>query len=393
MILRDGATPGPEISVVLPCLNEADTLASCIERAQAAFREHGITGEILVADNGSTDGSPEIAERLGARLVRIEQRGYGRALRGGISAARGRFILMGDADASYDFAEIPRFVDKWREGCDLVQGCRLPSGGGRILSGAMPPLHRWWGNPMFSSMARRWFRAPVHDVYCGLRGFTRELYDGLDLRCAGMEFAVEMVLKASLRGARIGEVPITLHPDGRKTHAPHLKTFRDGWRTLRLFLMLSPRRLFLFPAGILIVVGLLGYAVAWPSLAWGGLRFGPHTLLVSSLFLLCGHQALFFALFTKTYAVVEGLLPPDPRLDRLYRVFTLEKGLVAAALAASTGCIFLLVALDRWRRSGWGPLDYEQTLRIVIPGVTLTALGVQTVFSSFFISILGMGRR
>jgi glycosyltransferase involved in cell wall biosynthesis len=229
-----------EVSVVMPCLNEADTLEACVTKAQRVLRKHGIKGEVIVADNGSTDGSQAIAIRMGARLVHVEPKGYGNALMGGIAAARGKFVIMGDADDSYDFLQLSRFVEKLREGFDLVQGCRLPAGGGTVQPGAMPFLHRWWGNPMFSIMTRWMFHAPIHDVYCGMRGFAKELYDRLDQRCTGMEFATEMIIKASLFGADIAEVPITLHPDGRKSHAPHLKTFRDGWRTLRFFLMYSP---------------------------------------------------------------------------------------------------------------------------------------------------------
>ena len=230
------STP-PELSVVMPCLNEEDTLGTCISKALRAMGEKGVAGEIIVADNGSTDRSVEIAKSMGARVVPVAERGYGAALQGGIEAARGRFVIMGDADDSYDFLEIPRFVEKLREGFDLVMGCRLPSGGGSVAPGAMPKLHRWWGNPMFSAMVRGMFGAPIHDVYCGLRGFTKEHCEKLDLRCTGMEFATEMVIKSSLFEARIAEVPITLHPDGRKTHAPHLKTFTDGWRTLRFFMI------------------------------------------------------------------------------------------------------------------------------------------------------------
>src|SRR5439155_4592494 len=241
-----------EVSIVIPCLNEADTLAICIRKAIAAMERHRIAGEVIVADNGSTDGSVEIARREGARVVSVTTRGYGAALMGGIDAAAGRFIVMGDADDSYDFSDIPRFVEKLRQGYELVQGCRLESGGGRVLPGAMPFLHRWFGNPLFSFLARRWFHAPIHDVYCGLRGFTRELYERLQQRCTGMEFATEMIIKASLQGARILDVPVTLHPDGRRAHAPHLRTFRDGWRTLRFFLLFSPRWLFLVPGSVLI---------------------------------------------------------------------------------------------------------------------------------------------
>jgi glycosyltransferase involved in cell wall biosynthesis len=382
-----------EFSIVMPCLNEADTLAVCIGKAQRALREHGIAGEVVIADNGSTDGSPEIAIAQGARLINVAGRGYGCALRGGIAAARGRFILMGDADDSYDFLEAPRFLARLREGFELVQGCRLPAGGGTILPGAMPLLHRWWGNPMFSLLGRWWFRAPIHDIYCGLRGFTRALYDRLDLRCTGMEFATEMIIKASLTGARIAEVPITLHPDGRKAHAPHLKTFRDGWRTLRFFLMYSPRWLFLMPGMLLVALGLAGYAVAMPGVRIGGVAFDAHTLLFASLAILLGYQSVLFAIYTKTFAISEGLLPPDRRLDRFYELVNLEKGLVLGAVAIVAGLALLLAAINQWRLANFGQLDYASTMRLVVPGATLTFVGFQTVLSSFFVSILGMSRR
>ena len=232
MQLTDQPIKAIEVSVVIPCLNEEDTLGRCIEKACQALREHQIAGEIVVADNGSTDMSRTIAERAGARVVMVKERGYGSALMGGISAAVGRFVVMGDGDDSYDFLEIPRIVEKLREGFDLVQGCRLPAGGGFVRPGAMPFLHRWVGNPFFSFLARRWFHAPINDIYCGLRGFSKAMYERLDQRCTGMEFATEMIIKASLRGEKIAEVPITLRLDGRKGHAPHLRTFRDGWRLL-----------------------------------------------------------------------------------------------------------------------------------------------------------------
>jgi glycosyltransferase involved in cell wall biosynthesis len=366
------------------CLNEADTLEACIAKAQRALREHHISGEIIVADNGSIDGSQAIATCMGARVVHVKAQGYGNALMGGIAAAHGRFIIMGDADDSYDFLQIPRFLAKLREGFDLVQGCRLPSGGGTVRSGAMPFLHRWWGNPMFSIMTRWMFRAPIHDVYCGMRGFTKALYERLDLRCIGMEFATEMIIKASLYGERIAEVPITLHPDGRKAHSPHLKTFRDGWRTRWLFLM---------PGMLLVLFGLIGYAVAMPGVTLGGITFDAHTLLFASLAILCGYQSILFAIFTKAFAVNEGLMPEDRRLTRFFELINLERGLVIASVALLIGVVLLLVAVNQWRLTGFGRLDYAQTMRVVVPGVTLTALGFQTVLSSFFVSIMGMHRR
>ena len=383
----------PEVSVVMPCLNEADTLARCIDQARRALHDHRITGEIIVADNGSTDGSQEIARRMGARVVEVQAKGYGNALRGGIAAARGTFIVMGDADESYDFLELPKFVEKLRQGYDLAQGCRLPSGGGTVRPGAMPRLHRWWGNPMFSAMVRTMFWAPVHDVYCGLRGLRKDLFDRLDLRSSGMEFATEMVIKSSLQNARIAEVPITLHPDGRKAHAPHLKTFRDGWRTLRFFLMYSPRWLFLVPGTLLIGLGIVGYAVAMPGLRLWGATFDAHTLLFASLAILCGYQSVLFAVFTKRFAISEGLMPQDRRITGLASLVTLERGLVFGVLGLVFGLGLLLAAVNQWRLAHFGRLDYAVTMRWVIPGATLTALGVQTVLGSFFLSILAMRRK
>jgi glycosyltransferase involved in cell wall biosynthesis len=382
-----------EVSVVMPCLNEAETLAACIEKAQRTLSEHNIQGEIIVADNGSTDGSDVIAARLGVHVVRVEAKGYGSALMGGIAASRGKFIIMGDADDSYDFRDMPRFVEKLRQGFDLVQGCRLPSGGGTVLPRAMPFLHRWWGNPMFSHMTRWMFHAPIHDVNCGMRGFTKELYDRLNLRCTGMEFANEMIIKASLFAVEIGEVPITLHPDGRQSHAPHLKTFRDGWRTLRFYLMYSPRWLFLVPGALLVLLGLLGYGIAMPGMRIGGVTFDVHTLLFASLAILCGYQSILFAMFTKAFAIGEGLMPEDRRLNRFFELVTLECGLMIASAVLLIGLALLLTAVNQWQSAGFGDLDYARTMRLVIPGVTLTALGFQTVLSSFFASILGMRRR
>jgi len=283
-------------------------------------------------------------------------------------------------------------VAKLRAGYDLVQGCRLPSGGGTIRPGAMPALHRWWGNPMFSAMVRRMFWAPVHDVYCGLRGFRKDLFDRLELRSSGMEFATEMVIKSSLQNARIAEVPITLHPDGRQAHPPHLKTFRDGWRTLRFFLMYSPRWLFLYPGLCLAALGVVGYGLAMPGLRIGGLHFDAHTLLFSSLAILLGHQSIVFAISAKTFAITEGLLPPNRRLERFYQIVTVERGLIASLLTMTTGMVLLLGAVNEWRIRDYGDLDYTSTMRLVVPGVTLTALGVQTLFASFFIGIMRSAR-
>jgi glycosyltransferase involved in cell wall biosynthesis len=383
----------PEVSVVMPCLNEADTIGLCVDKAVRALREAGIDGEVIIADNGSTDGSQQIAEQRGARVVPVADRGYGSALMGGIAAARGRFVIMGDADDSYDFLETPRFIAKLREGYDLVQGCRLPSGGGTVEKDAMPFLHRWWGNPMFSLLARWWFRAPIHDVYCGLRGFRKDFQQRLNQRCTGMEFATEMIIKSTFARGRIAEVPVTLWPDGRRAHAPHLRTFRDGWRTLRFFLLYSPRWLFLAPGLLMIVLGFVGYALALPGVKVGPATFDAHTLLFASLLMLLGYQSVLFAIFSKTFAINEGLLPSDATFERFFKLVNLERGIVLGAASLLAGLGMLLGAALYWRNVGFGELDYARTMRWVIPGATLTALGFQTILSGFFVSILGMKRR
>jgi glycosyltransferase involved in cell wall biosynthesis len=382
-----------ELSVVIPCLDEAETIGTCIEKARRSMHEHGVRGEVIVADNGSTDGSREIAERQGARVVHIATQGYGSALMGGIAAARGTYVIMGDADDSYDFAEMPRFLSRLREGFDLVQGCRLPAGGGTIRPGAMPTLHRWIGNPLFSMLSRRWFNAPVHDSNCGLRGFRRDWYEQLDQRCTGMEFANEMIIKAGIFNARIAEVPITLYPDGRRARKPHLRTWRDGWRTLRFYLMYSPRWLFLIPGLLLMLLGLAAYGVGLPGLEINRVHFDVHTLLYGSVLMICGYQSVLFAVMTKTFAIREGLLPEDPRLTRMYGYANLESGLVAGGLALLAGVALLMAALVQWYRRDFGDLNYVHTMRVVIPGVTLTILGFQTILSSFFLSILGLRSR
>ena len=384
----------PEVSVVIPCLNEADTLAICIEKALRSMADHGINGEVLIADNGSVDDSISIACSMGARVVNVANKGYGSALMGGIAAARGRFVIMGDADDSYDFLEIPKFIDRLREDYDLVQGCRLPSGGGRVLPGAMPFLHRWWGNPMFSLMVRSWFRAPIHDVYCGMRGFTKELYERLDQRCTGMEFATEMIIKSSLYKVRIAEVPITLHPDGRKSHAPHLRTFRDGWRTLRFFLLYSPRWLFLYPGLLLVILGtLVGITLSIGPLRIGEVVFDAHTLLYASAAVIIGVQASVFAILTKIFAINEGLLPEDERLNRLFKYVTLESGIFFGAALLIAGLTASILALRFWEAESFGRLDYATMLRVVIPSVTALTVGFQIILSSFFLSVLGLRRK
>ena len=390
-----GAASPPllELSIVIPCLNEAETLGRCIAKANAAVLADGIPAEIIVADNGSTDGSLEIAERLGAQVIRIPEKGYGNALMGGIAAARGRFVLMADGDDSYDLGEAPRFVAALRQGYDLVQGCRVPSGGGTVQPGAMPFLHRVWGNPMFSALARWWFGVRIHDIQCGMRAFRADVVPRLDLRCTGMEFSSEMIIKAALRGVRITEIPITLWPDGRKGRKPHLRTFRDGWRNLRFYLLFSPQWLFLGPGLVLGALGIVGYLISLPRMRFGQVEFDVHTMLFASLALILSFQAVVFMIMTKVFAITHELLPWSPRIDRVFRVFTLERGLAAGGLLAALGCLLLLNAFLQWRAVDFGPLDYAKTMRWVIPGVTVTTIGVQAVLSSFFVSILGLARR
>lgn len=382
-----------ELSVVIPCLNEEETLGICLEKCNRIFKEHTIVGEVIVADNGSTDRSIEIAKSLNARVINVPKKGYGNALQGGINAAEGKFVIMGDADDSYDFLEIPKFLKELRAGHELVQGCRLPSGGGTVAKGAMPPLHRWIGNPMFSRMVRLWFRAPIHDVYCGLRGFTKDLYNQLELRSPGMEFATEMIIKSSLFKANIAEVPITLHPDGRKQQTPHLRTFRDGWRTLRFFLLYSPRFLFLIPGLLLLALGVVGYGLALPGVVIAGTTLDAHTLLLASLFLMLGYQSVQLAIFAKMFAIEEGLMPGNDKFDRFIDQITPEHGILLGSVLALIGIILIGDAALEWKATGFGDLDYSRTMRIVIPGVTFCALGMQTIFAGFFVSVLGMSKR
>ena len=378
-----------ELSVVMPCLNEAETLEVCIRKAQRAMREANIAGEVVVADNGSTDGSIEIAEQLGARVAHVKARGYGNALMGGIEAARGKFIVMGDADDSYDFGHIPRFLEQLREGADLVMGNRFRGG---IQKSAMPPLHRYFGNPALTRLGRLFFRSPVGDFYCGLRGFRKDAYERMGLRTTGMEFATEMIVKATLLRLQIAEVPTTLSPDGR-SRPPHLRTWRDGWRTLRFFLLYSPRWLFLYPGLALMLVGtLLGLWLLPAPRTLGNVTFDVHTMVYAAAFVLLGFQAVAFAVFTKIFAISEGLLPPDPTLDKLFRYINLEVGLVLGALLVAGGLGTSLYSVGDWGARHFGPLNYSHTMRLVIPAALLLILGAQTVFASFFVSVLGLRR-
>jgi glycosyltransferase involved in cell wall biosynthesis len=381
----------PEVTVVMPCLNEAQTIGICIQKALDSFERIGIAGEIVVADNGSTDGSQQIAEELGARVVPVERRGYGAALTGGIAAARGRWVIMGDADDSYDFSDLEPFVSRLREGYDLVAGNRFKGG---IRPGAMPWLHRKLGNPVLSFIGRRLYGTPCGDIYCGLRGFDREKVAALDIRSSGMEFAIEMIVKATMQGLRVTEVPTTLSPDA-EGREPHLNTWTDGWKSFRLLLLYSPKWLFLYPGLFLLAVGIAGMAWLIPgNRSIGGVGFDVSTLLYFSLAVTIGLQAVFFFLTARWFGITEGLLPEDHMIRRIVeRPRRLEWALLVGLILVAGGLGLSLYAVAQWNDAGFGTLNYPDTLRIVIPGATLIACGMQTAFSALFLGVLGLRRR
>ncbi len=386
--IREEVTP--ELTVVMPCLNEAETLETCIGKAQRALREANIAGEVIVADNGSTDGSIEIAERMGARVVNVRAKGYGNALMGGIAAARGKYVMMGDADDSYDFGHAPRFVAELRKGADIVMGNRFRGG---IQKDAMPPLHRYFGNPALTKLGQLFFGSPVGDFYCGLRAFRKDAYERMGLRTTGMEFATEMVVKATLLRMQIAEVPTTLSPDGR-SRPPHLRTWRDGWRTLRFFLLYSPRWLFLFPGLSLMLLGLAACAWLIPGpRPFAGAMLSADTLLFAAAAVILGFQAVTFALFTKLFAISEGLLPEDPRLTKAFQYITLEVGILVGSGLLLLGLGVSIWAVRYWGIHHFGPLDIGWMMRRVIPAVLSLSLGGQIIFASFFLSVLGLRRR
>ncbi|WP_373479813.1 glycosyltransferase family 2 protein [Geminocystis sp.] len=365
-----------ELSIIMPCLNEAETLATCIEKAQWYLQEYHITGEVLIADNGSDDGSQEIAIKMGATLVNVTEKGYGSAIMGGIVAAKGEFIIMADADDSYDFTNLNPFVEKLRGGFDLVMGNRFKGG---IKPNAMPFLHKYLGNPVLTWLGKLFFRSQCNDFHCGLRGFRKQAILGLNLRTTGMEFASEMVVKSTLNGLKITEVPTTLSPDGR-SRKPHLRTWRDGWRHLRFLLLYSPRWLFLYPGFFLIILGLISTIILLASPR-------VHSLLYSSTAIIIGFQLVSFAIFTKVYAIQEGLLPQDKKLLKFINYFTLEQGLIFGTILFLLGGITSILALFQWKATDFTALNPVLTMRLVIPSVTAIALGLQIIFASFFLSI------
>jgi glycosyltransferase involved in cell wall biosynthesis len=379
-----------ELTILMPCLNEAETLATCIVKANESLKSLRLAGEVLIADNGSTDGSQDIARSLGARVVQVERKGYGNALMRGIATARGKYVIMGDSDDSYDFTNLGPFVDKLRAGYDLVMGNRFLGG---IQPGAMPNLHRYLGNPVLTAIGRLFFKSPSGDFHCGLRGFNREAMLGLDLRTTGMEFASEMVVKSTLHNLRITEVPTTLQPDGR-SRPPHLRSWRDGWKHLRFLMLYSPRWLFLYPGLLLMGVGLVvGLLLLQGPIFIGGLGFDAQTLLYAAAAIVLGFQAIAFGVFTKVFAISEGLLPEDPKLSVTRIKLNLEKGLILGACLIITGLICSVYSVLTWKQSHFGILDPARTLRIIIPAITALIIGVQIVFSSLFLSVLGLRRR
>lgn len=376
-----------ELTILMPCLNEAETLATCIRKAQGFLDRTGIAGEIVIADNGSTDGSRQIGENLGARVVPVDQRGYGAALAGGIEAARGRFVIMGDADDSYDFANLDAFVAQLRDGADLVMGNRFAGG---IAPGAMPWHHRYIGNPVLSSVGRLFFRTPIGDFHCGLRGFSRAAVLGLNLRTTGMEFASEMVVKATLAHLDLREVPTTLAKDGR-SRPPHLRSFRDGWRHLRFLLLFSPRWLFLYPGIALLGLGLLVGAILLPGpFRIGDVSFDVHTFLVAALCIIVGLQSISFAIIGRRFASRYGFIPRSGHYDRLLEALTLERILLIAIALMLVGLAALVWGVNQWALRDFGPLNASRTMRPVILAMTALVTGFQLMMSGFMSSMINI---
>jgi glycosyltransferase involved in cell wall biosynthesis len=374
-----------ELTILMPCLNEAETIARCISKARAFLIRSGIVGEVLIADNGSTDGSQQIAAGLGARVVPVAEKGYGSALLHGIRAARGRYVIMGDSDDSYDFGRLDGFVDKLRDGYQLVMGNRFLGG---ISPGAMPALHRYLGNPILSAIGRLFFRSPCRDFHCGLRGFDRSAVISLDLQSPGMEFASEMVVKATLQRLRIVEVPTTLSPDGR-SRPPHLRSWRDGWRHLRFLLLFSPRWLFLLPGAALFLVGLSMMIWLLPEpRRVAGVTLDIHTLFYAALATVVGFHSILFWVFTKVYGMREGIVPPDPRFNAIVRHLSLEAGLIVGAVLLLFGLALGIYALGAWGSVEFGRLSPERAMRLVIPSGTAILLAFHIAYGAFFLSVL-----
>jgi glycosyltransferase involved in cell wall biosynthesis len=379
-----------DLSVVLPCLDEAETLATCITKAQQAMKQLAVDGEVIVADNGSADGSQEIARRLGARVIDVPVRGYGSALLSGIAAARSEFVVMADADDSYDLSDLEPFVDALRGGAELVMGNRFLGG---IEPGAMPTLNRYVGNPILTRLGRLLFRSPSGDFHCGMRAFRRSSILSLGLRTEGMEFASEMVVRATLAKLRIVEVPVTLSSDGR-TRAPHLRPWRDGWRHLRFLFLYSPRWLFFYPGIALMFVGVaLGIALLPGPLHIGSVGLDVNAFVYCAVAVIIGFQAVLFSVLARAFAVGAGLLPPSRNTERIFRIVTLEVGLAVGALLLLAGIGLSVYTVWFWSGRSFGALSTSSTIRFVVPAAMLMILGLETVLASFFLSILGINRR
>lgn len=378
-----------ELTILMPCLNEAETLEVCIKKAKTFLQKSGISGEVLIADNGSTDGSVEIAERCGARVEHVPDKGYGAALIGGCKAAQGKYVIMGDADDSYDFLNLMPFVEKLREGYELVMGNRFK---GEIAKGAMPPLHRYIGNPVLSFIGRLFFPSEIGDFHCGLRGYDREAMMKLDLQTTGMEYASEMVVKATMYQLKMTEVPTTLSPDGR-SRAPHLRSFRDGWRHLKFLLLHSPNWLFLYPGMFFTVLGLLMSIVLMTGpLTIGSVTFDIHTMLYGSAFVMIGTNMIFFSLFTRIYAIRTGFIPVRENVATKLAKITTEKGAVLGLILALCGMIMTIAAFVIWKDASFGNLNPQEMMRMTIPALTLMVVGIEMIFASFFIGILNIKR-
>jgi glycosyltransferase involved in cell wall biosynthesis len=379
-----------ELSIVMPCLNEAETIGICVKKARAFLETHGLSGEVIIADNGSTDGSQQIANALGARIVHVPARGYGAALIGGIDAARGRFVAMGDADDSYDFGGLMPFVEALRGGAELVMGNRFRGG---IEAGAMPPLHRYLGNPVLSFLGRTFFRTPIGDFHCGLRAFRRTSIQALGLTATGMEFASEMVVKAALARLDIREVPTTLKPDGR-SRPPHLRTWRDGWRHLRFLLIYAPKFLFLYPGLALAFAGLIGVIGLVPGDARiGDVELGVHTMIFAAMAVLMGAQLIGLAVLARRYGAIAGMWPESGMMRRLRNWFSVERACVIGGAMLAAGVAGAIAAASWWAVRGFGDLDPTAVMRLTIPSMLLGCLGLQTVVTAFFIGLLDQPRR
>jgi glycosyltransferase involved in cell wall biosynthesis len=376
-----------ELTILMPCLNEEGTIGKCISKAFESIRKNGITAEVVIADNGSTDNSVSIAENLGARVVSVYEKGYGSALKAGIREAKGKYIIMGDSDCSYDFGEITTFIDRLREGYDLVMGNRFKGG---IKKGAMPFLHRYLGNPVLSFIGRLFFHSSIGDFHCGLRGFNRQSILNIDLTTTGMEFASEMVVKATLNKLKITEVPTILYPDERNK-PPHLNTWSDGWRHLRFLLIFSPRWLFLFPGIFMLLVGLLfSVIIGLKQVSVNHVNFDVHTLLYSITFFYIGYQFVSFYIFTRYFGISNGLLPYSKRFSKFLYYLTLERGIFIGLFFLLIGLILSIHALQIWKESGFGGLNPSEVFRVVIPASFSIIVGMQTILNSFFLSILGL---